>query len=333
MANTGVSPVAVAYTVTFANGARQCNQSGPFTVIISDKETTYQDTCLSGTAKPIVDTQNPLSISVSGGNGNGVIDANECNILNLALTNVGCATAHGVSAVVTTNTAGVTINPPGSSTFSDIPVDGVANTQQPVRFTTSPSFACGTPVVLTVTTNYNGGQTVSSFTLPSCTETQATQTMTGTLTATDPKTPGNGRLFRDGILSYCDGKVCPGNSGATNNAYDVVGPFVNTGPVPVCATITISSVNNANLISAAYAGAFDPTNFCTNYIGDPGSSVAADAAFKVNIGSGQSLNVVVWETTAAGASTSMRERALRIRSKWTALAPRPPRAVDHVPRR
>ena len=299
-------PTGFVYTVTFSNGARNCTQSGPFSAIISDQETTTLDACLNGTAKPIVDTQNPLSISISGGNGNGIVDANECNTLNLQLTNVGCSTAHVVSAVLTTNTPGVTINPPGNSTYQDIPVDGVAANQQPYRFTTSPGFACGTPINFTLTTTFNGGQSVSTFSLPTCTETQATQTMTGTLTTTDSKTPGNGRLTRDAGPSLCNNKACPGSNGAvTNNAYDVVGPFVNTGPNSVCATITVSSTNNTQLISAGYKGAFDPTNFCTNYLGDPGQSPAsnADATYRVNLASGQSLNVVIWEVAAGGAST------------------------------
>jgi len=212
---------AAQYAVTFSNGARGCNAAGPFTLLVVNQDTTNQDACLSGTPKPIVDTQNPFS----GGNGNGVVDANECNTLNLQLTNVGCSSAHVVSAVLTTNTAGVTINPPGNSTYADIPVDGVAPNQQPYRVTTSPGFVCGTVINFTLTANFNGGQSVSTFSLPTCTETQATQTMTGTLTSTDPKTPGNGRLSRDLAVSFCNGKTCPGNLGASNNAYDVVGPF------------------------------------------------------------------------------------------------------------
>ena len=89
---------------------------------------------------------------------------------------------------------------------------------------------------------------------------------------------------------------------ATNNHYDVVGPFVNTGPLSACVTITLSSTNGVQLIGASYNGAFDPTNFCTNYAGDPGGSANGDATWEETVPSGGSINVVVWEVTANQAS-------------------------------
>src|ERR1035438_860334 len=48
-----------------------------------------------------------VSNYVFGGNGNGIIDYNECNNLNLILANVGTAAATGISATLSTTTPGV----------------------------------------------------------------------------------------------------------------------------------------------------------------------------------------------------------------------------------
>ena len=55
-----------------------------------------------------------VSNYVFGGNGNGIIDFNECNNLNLVLANVGNANATHVSATLSTPTPGVAIAQPAS---------------------------------------------------------------------------------------------------------------------------------------------------------------------------------------------------------------------------
>src|SRR5882757_11523948 len=48
---------------------------------------------------------------------------------------------------------------------------------------------------------------------------------------------------------------------------------------------------------AAYLGSFDPSNICTNWIGDSGSSPDPDQAFSFNVDNGQTFVVVVSELT------------------------------------
>ncbi len=87
---------------------------------------------------------------ISGGNGNGVIDFNECNNLSSILTNVGRATATGVRATLSTTTPGVIVAV-STSTYPDIPVGaGVAVSQAPFKISTSPTFVCGTPIGFTL---------------------------------------------------------------------------------------------------------------------------------------------------------------------------------------
>src|SRR4051812_2771359 len=260
------------YTVSASLTARNCTPTVNSSVVITNGGGTTYNACLNGVANPTVDNTNPVSFQVSGGNGNGIVDPNECNILNVRLTNSGCATAHTVKATLTTNPPGVTIDPPGTSSYPDIPIDGVQPNQQPYRFTTSPGFVCGTPIDFTLTTTFNGGQTVSTFSIPTCTETAPSQMMSGNLDNTDPTTPNNGRMGRN-AASTCAGKACPGPLAGLNTAnhYDVVGPFVNAGASTACVTFTLTSVNGSQLIGISYLGTHDPSNFCTNYIGDGAS--------------------------------------------------------------
>ena len=87
---------------------------------------------------------------VSGGNGNGMIDFNECNDLSLVLTNYAGVEATGVRATLTTTTPGVVVAQ-AISTYPNIPVGGGAVVNQtPFKVSTSPLFVCGTPVDFTL---------------------------------------------------------------------------------------------------------------------------------------------------------------------------------------
>jgi hypothetical protein len=130
--------------------------------------------------------------------------------------------------------------------------------------------------------------------------------MTGNLDSTDPVTPGNGRLGRDGVVATCSGKTCPNSLNATNNHYDVV-PFTNSTSGPACVTITLDSPGGVNLIGASYNGVFNPANDCTNYAGDPGGSANGPVTWQETVPAGGVISVVVWEVNAnvasAGAGT------------------------------
>ncbi len=93
---------------------------------------------------------------------------NDCNTLTVPLTNTGTANATGVSAVLSTSTAGVTIAT-ASSAYADLIAGGSSVTNSTAyRITTSPTIACGTTANFTLTVTYTGGGSpvVSNFTLP-----------------------------------------------------------------------------------------------------------------------------------------------------------------------
>jgi uncharacterized repeat protein (TIGR01451 family) len=86
---------------------------------------------------------------ISGGNGNGMIDPNECNDLFIVLTNIGSLGASNVTARLSTTTPGV-ILAQRTSPYPDIPIGGGGTNLVPFKISTTPTFICGTPVVISM---------------------------------------------------------------------------------------------------------------------------------------------------------------------------------------
>jgi uncharacterized repeat protein (TIGR01451 family) len=107
-----------------------------------------------------------VSNYVFGGNGNGIIDFNECNSLNLTLANVGNADATGVSATLSTTTPGVAIAQTSSS-YPNIPTNGLGTNLIAFKVSTPPTFPCGTTIDFLLLVQCD--QTVNAyfFSLPS----------------------------------------------------------------------------------------------------------------------------------------------------------------------
>src|SRR5579872_4008112 len=86
---------------------------------------------------------------LSGGNGNGIIDVDECNSLDLVLTNIGAAGATSVQATLSSSTPGVTIAQK-TAFYPDIPLGASGTNLVSFRVSTSPVFVCGTPIRLSL---------------------------------------------------------------------------------------------------------------------------------------------------------------------------------------
>jgi hypothetical protein len=84
---------------------------------------------------------------ISGGNGNGIVDPNECNDLYLVLRNHAGVTATGVSGTLSSTTPGVIIAQ-RTSPYLDIPQGATGTNLVAFKISTSPSFVCGTPIDL-----------------------------------------------------------------------------------------------------------------------------------------------------------------------------------------
>jgi hypothetical protein len=103
--------------------------------------------------------------TVSGGNGNGRIDPNECNNLTVKVMNDGSAMATVVSVTLSTSTAGVTILDSPQS-YGDIAPGAMAQNATPFQVSTSASIPCPSTITFTVVASYAGGSDTSTFTLP-----------------------------------------------------------------------------------------------------------------------------------------------------------------------
>src|SRR5665213_3527533 len=87
--------------------------------------------------------------SISGGNGNGVIDFDECNNLTVVLTNEGSSIATGIQATLYSTTPGAIVAQ-GSSTYPTLLPRETAINSTLFTISTEPTFVCGTPVNLTL---------------------------------------------------------------------------------------------------------------------------------------------------------------------------------------
>jgi Carboxypeptidase regulatory-like domain len=284
------------YTVTITDSVHSCSSTGTFPgVVINNGATTTQNACLTGSPSLVLQ-----STALSGGNGNGVIDRDECNNLNVTIQNIGCLTASNVSAVLSSSTPGVTITQPNSP-YPNIPENLTGTNTVPFSVSTSPSFVCGTPIQFTLTVNYTGGPKAINFSLPTCA--CPANTVNDSITAGDPDAVS--RLGRNGITSNCGSpKACPGAIDTTFNSNTTrkyhLDNFVN-GPTATCATITFTANCNTTtnpVIPVAYLGSFNPNNLCTNYLGDPGGSpntVGVPISFSVNVPANATLVVCTQE--------------------------------------
>jgi hypothetical protein len=283
------------YSVTVADPVRNCVSAGPFNITINNAATTTLNTCLSGS--PILAEQ---SFAVSGGNGNGSIDVNECNNLNVTITNNGCLKATGISAVLSSSTTGVTITQPNSP-YPDINENATGTDTVPFSVSTSNSISCGTPITFTLTVTTAQGTFPLTFTVPTCTIPPIT--VAGSLDPADPDTTA-GRLGRNGVTSTCAGKACPGALGAGGRSFDTL-TFTNQGDITACVTASLTSAGGINLIAASYLNTYDPTDttFCNNYLGDPGGSLNGTVSWSFNVPAGQNVVVVVMEVNAGTPST------------------------------
>lgn len=102
------------------------------------------------------------SAVVSGGNGNGQIDSNECNQLTITVKDNGGAAATGVTGTLTTSTPGVLISN-ATQGYPDLNPGSKGSNSTPFQVVTSPSVACGTAISFTLSMSYTGGSDVINF--------------------------------------------------------------------------------------------------------------------------------------------------------------------------
>lgn len=286
-----------AYTATVISPARKCTQSATYNVTIFNNQATTLDACLNGVALVQLDPTDPNAVVVSGPNGS-VIYPNNCQTLNVKLQNNGCAVAKNMTATLSSTTPGVRITN-ATVPYPSTPIDGSSFNSVPFQFSTDSSVPCGTVLNFTITANYNGGPTSSTFSVATSCGTAPSQTVNNSTDTTKQTT--NGRLGRANPPSSCSAaKACPGALGSGPRAYNF-NTFTN-GPGPSCVTVNPTSPSGASqLVAAAYLGAFDPTNLCANYLADQGASLQP---FSFNVPANATFTVVVFESANATGGTA-----------------------------
>ncbi len=316
----GTNPVANALVAVSNGYSAATDASGNYAIVLPPGSYTVQASRICGASgsQPVTVTNGNTStanftvpvgpgFSLGGpvlddsiGNGNGIINKDECVRLTLPLHNIGCATATGVTATLTTSTPGVTISQPASA-YPNIATSGTQSNSVPFQITTSPSFVCGTPIGLTETVTTSAGTQVLTFAIPSC-QTPAL-VFSGSITSGDPTQTG--RLNRLSPLGSCAGKTCPGTLDSLARHYDLYS-FTNTSSADRCVTIvTTTSCSGSNFIfPVAYLGTFNPSNLCANYLGDSASSPNPSNEFYVDVPAGQMVSLVVHEVSAGAGCSS-----------------------------
>ncbi|HWY77830.1 MAG TPA: proprotein convertase P-domain-containing protein [Verrucomicrobiae bacterium] len=99
---------------------------------------------------------------VSGGNGDGMIDRDDCKNLDIVLTNVGPVDATSVSAILSTKTPGVIIGQRASN-YTNI-ISGASGTNiTSFKVSTSTNFVCGTAIQFKLTIKTDEGTSSLNF--------------------------------------------------------------------------------------------------------------------------------------------------------------------------
>jgi hypothetical protein len=283
------------FVVGASSSLHNCNPSASQNVSVADGATATANFCITGTAKLDLGA---VTVDDSLGNGNGLVNRDECVKLSIGLFNNGCLADSTISATLTTATPGVTINQ-ALSAYPDLGINATGGNVTPYAFTTDAGFACGTPIdfTLNVSSDHQPPHALH-FTVPTCGG-GAPIPFNGSLVTGDAQQTA--RLARDGSPSGCAAaKGCPGTLGAGPRLYDTFN-FVNSGGATACLKIdlTAACVPTANqIMTGAYLDSFDPTNLCTNYLGDSGGSPSPNASYSVNVPAGHTLVVNVHEINA-----------------------------------
>jgi hypothetical protein len=98
-----------------------------------------------------------VGFQIFSGNGNHAIDPNECNALNLILTNTSGTTISGINASFASTDPDVIVTQP-LTTFPDLPAASTRTNDVPLQISTLPSFAAGRTIygILTITSLNSG---------------------------------------------------------------------------------------------------------------------------------------------------------------------------------
>jgi subtilisin-like proprotein convertase family protein len=215
-----------------------------------------------------------VTATAVGGDGDNFIEPGEGGALTVAVTNVGGATALGVSATLTTSTPGVTITN-ATSSYPNIGSNGQsANNVTPFTFTLANTATCGAVIDFTLTlnaSNSNEGPQTTTFSVQTGQPSTTVVSYTGPPVPIDPNIPNtvtipitvSGLSSPVGDLNFSfDGSGCTADIGATTVGLEHtwVGDLVITLTSPQGTTVTLMNQPGGALNSG--------NNFCNTLLDD-----------------------------------------------------------------
>jgi subtilisin family serine protease len=222
---------------------------------------------------PVV-TIGAATTTAVGGDGDNFIEPGEGGTITVALTNVGGATALGVSATLMTSTPGVTITS-ATSNYPNIGSNGQsANNVTPFAFTLANSATCGAVINFTLTVNVSNsddGPQTSTFSVQTGQPNVTVVSYTGPPVPINPniastvtipiEVSGLSGLVGDLNFSF-DGSSCTSATGATTVGFDHswVGDLRITLTSPQGTTVTLMDQPGGPLNSG--------NNFCNTLLDD-----------------------------------------------------------------
>ena len=180
-ASSGTLPAATTNIITVSvNANANSLPPGTYTGSVLFSNTTNG---AGGTTRVATLTVNKFSVNATfvgagSGNGNGLIDANECNEVFVVLRNDTFNTLSTVNATLSTSTPEISIVQPASA-YPDIPAGGMATNLVPFRVSTSPAFTCGGASNLELTVTSTGGSQTTIFSFLSGSNNYATAQSNG----------------------------------------------------------------------------------------------------------------------------------------------------------
>ncbi len=286
------------YTVTFRNPIKACT---PDIVVpgvsVANGGTTDQDAVIDG--NPVLAKTTHV---VTQGNGNGIVNRDECNNFSVRVQNNGCGNATSLTGLLSTSTPGVTVNQ-NSSAYPDLAINANDVNSVAYQIATSAGFICGTPINFTL----NIGSGPVNFSIPSCGGGAPVQ-FTGAIDAADATWTAAGRVSRTGAASTCIvPKVFPGVTSTLGRRFETQ-TVTNSAGATACLTATLSTTCDfatAPIYATTYLGSFNPANLGTNYLADPGLSpnqaaAATPVTWSFELPAGQSA---VFAINTAGATS------------------------------
>jgi subtilisin-like proprotein convertase family protein len=142
--------------------------TGCATDMICDRWSTWWGRVGPSTPAPLIQLGTVTATDTNPSDPDTTIEPGEGGKLTIQLKNVGSAAATGISAKLTTSTAGVTITGTGMSAYPNLAAKtGVGNNTTPFTFNVASTVPCSTLLSFTLTVTYTGGNPLAlSFKVP-----------------------------------------------------------------------------------------------------------------------------------------------------------------------